>query len=120
MGGKPGLKGVPGGRNELKVRLQVDFDIADSILKVLEGQELGNKGLYRKYRPYKEIINISKSYFGPRSPKKRFFGFFRNFLREKSGIRESRVRRRFWESRVRRRRPAHRTQRQDARIPESE
>ena len=30
-----------------------------------------------------------------------------DFLREKSGIRESRVRRRFWESRVRRRKPGN-------------
>ena len=28
---------------------QVDFDIVDSILRVLAGWELGNKGLYRKF-----------------------------------------------------------------------
>ena len=31
---------------------QVDFDIADSILRVLEGWELGNDGLYWKYWSY--------------------------------------------------------------------
>ena len=51
---------------------QVDFDIVDSILRVLEGKELGNKGLYTKYWSYKKIINISKVYFGPGSPKNRF------------------------------------------------
>ena len=35
--GKRGLKEVPGGRNELYISPQVDFDIPDSILKVLEG-----------------------------------------------------------------------------------
>ena len=48
---------------------QVDFDIADLILRVLEGWELGNRGLYRKYWSYKKIMNISKFYFGPGSPK---------------------------------------------------
>ena len=72
-------------------------------LRVLKGCEIGNKGLYRKYRAYKKIIKISKFYFGPGSPKKRFLRFFQNFLRGKSGIRASRVRRRFRESRVRRR-----------------
>ena len=47
----------------------------------------------------------SKCYFGPGSPKKRFLRFFLIFLQEKSGMRETRVRRRFRESRVRRRRP---------------
>ena len=63
---------------------QVDFDIADSILRVLEGRELGNRGLYTKYRAYKKIIKISRSYFGPGSPKKRFSTIFRDFLRKKS------------------------------------
>ena len=35
----------------------VDFDIADSILRVLEGWELGNKGLYKKYWSYKKSYN---------------------------------------------------------------
>ena len=42
----------------------------------------------------------SKFHIGPGSPKYRFLRFFRNFYEEKSGIRESRVRRRFRESRV--------------------
>ena len=50
---------------------QVDFDIADSILRVLEGWELGNRALYRKYRSYKKIMKISNSFFGPGSPKKK-------------------------------------------------
>ena len=73
---------------------QVDFDIADSILRVLEGWELGNKGLYRKYWSYKKIIKNSKFYFGPGSPKNRFLRFFRIFLR-KNGPE-------IWESRVKR------------------
>ena len=38
----------------------VDSDIADSILRLLEGWELGNKGLYRKYWPYMKILKIQK------------------------------------------------------------
>ena len=48
-------------------------------------------------------MNKSKFYFGPVSPKNRFLRFFQKYLREKPGIQESRVRRRFRESRVRRR-----------------
>ena len=55
---------------------------------------------FLNFGSYKKIMKISKFYFGPGSPKNRFV---RKFLREKSGIRESRVRRRFRESRVRRR-----------------
>ena len=51
---------------------KVDFDIVDSIVRVLEGWELGNDGLYRKYWSYKKIIKKSKFYFGPGSPKNRF------------------------------------------------
>ena len=54
---------------------QVDFDIADSILRVLEGWELGNRGLYTKYRAYKKIIKNSKFYFGPGNQKKYFYDF---------------------------------------------
>ena len=36
----------------------VDFDLAVLILRVLEGWELGNDGLYRKYWPY--IKNLKK------------------------------------------------------------
>ena len=73
----------------------VDFDIVDSTLRVFEGWELRNKGLCRKYWPYKKIINISKFYFGPGSPKTDFYDFSGFFYERKSGIRESRVRRRF-------------------------
>ena len=58
---------------------QVDFDIVSSILRVLEGWELGNEGLYRKYWSYKKIIKNSKFYFGPGNPKTDFpdfSGFF--------------------------------------------
>ena len=64
---------------------QVDFDIVDSILRVLEGWELGNKGLYRKYWPYKKIKKNSKFYFGPRSQKNRFSGFSKIFYEKKPG-----------------------------------
>ena len=64
---------------------QVDFDIVDSILKVLEGWELGNKDLYRKYRSYIKTIKISKSDFGPGSSKKRCLRFFRMFFMKKFG-----------------------------------
>ena len=62
---------------------QVDFDIVDSILRVLEGWELGNEGLYRKYWSYEKIIKISKLDFGPGNPKKAIFTIFPEFLREK-------------------------------------
>ena len=39
---------------------QVDFDSVDSILRVLEGWELGNEGLYTKYQACKKIMKISK------------------------------------------------------------
>ena len=64
---------------------RVDFDIVRSILRVLEGWELGNKGLYRKYQAYKKIIKSSKSYFGPGSPKNRFLQFVFIFLRKRFG-----------------------------------
>ena len=63
---------------------QVDFDIVSSILRVLEGWELGNEGLYTKYWSYKEIINISKIYFGPGSPKNDFYDYSVSFY-EKMG-----------------------------------
>ena len=44
---------------------QVDFDIVSSILRVLEGWELGNKGLYRKYWSYKEIEKNSNFFLVP-------------------------------------------------------
>ena len=89
-----------GGPNELLVGPPVDFDIADSILKVLEAWELGNRGLYRNYWAYKKIMKISKFYFGPGS----LFTIFPDFFYEKwagntgitseTAITESRVRRR--------------------------
>ena len=50
---------VPSGRNELSLIPWVVFDIVEWILRVLEGWELGNKGLYMKYWSYKEIIKNS-------------------------------------------------------------
>ncbi len=81
---------------------QVDFDIVDSILRVLEGWELGNDGLYRKYWSYKKIIKISKFYFGPGNPKKPIFTIFPDFFTKKwagnLGISSETT----WESRVKR------------------
>ena len=80
----------------------VDFDLAVLILRVLEGWELGNGGLYRKYRSYKKIIKFSNFYFGPGNPKNLFLRFFRNLFTKKWDVnlgitsettRESRVRR---------------------------
>ena len=65
---------------------QVDFDIVSSILRVLDGWELGNKGLYRKYWAYKKIIKISKFYFGPGNPKNDFPDFSGNCFYEKIWI----------------------------------
>ena len=55
---------------------QVDFDIASSILKVLEGWEAGNKGLYRKYRAYKKNHEDFKILFWSRESKKPIFTNF--------------------------------------------
>ena len=73
---KNGLKGVPGGRNELRVVPQVDLDIVNSVLKVLEGWELGNSGLHRKYWSYNKSCG---------SPKNRFLRYFWIFPRKNSG-----------------------------------
>ena len=62
---------------------RVDFDIVSSILRVLEGWELGNSGLYKKCWSCKKIIKISKFYFGPGNPTKTIFTIFPEFLREK-------------------------------------
>ena len=62
----------------------VDFDLAVLILRVLEGWELGNSGLYRKYWPYIKKLKIPKKsrfYFGPENPKKRMFTIFPDNLR---------------------------------------
>ena len=81
----------------------VDFDLAVLILRVLEAWELGNRGLYRKYRAYKKSSKFQNSILVPGIQKTDFYDFSGNFYEKKSGIRESRVRRRFRESRVRRR-----------------
>ena len=68
----------------------VDFHIVDSIFRVLEGWELGNSGLYKKYQSYKEIIKISKFSFGPRSPKNRCLRFFQIFYGKAWGFTDKR------------------------------
>ena len=65
---------------------QVDFDIVSSILKVLEGWELGNRGVYSKYWSYKKIMKNSKFHFGPGSPKNRFLQFFRIFYEKTKSV----------------------------------
>ena len=61
----------------------VDFDLAVLILRVLEGWELGNKGLYRKYRAYKKSHENFKILFWSRESEKPIFTIFPEFLREK-------------------------------------
>ena len=58
---------------------QVDVDIVSSILKVLEGWELGNKGFNKKCWPYEKIIKNSKIYCGPGNPQNGFLGYFLMF-----------------------------------------
>ena len=70
LGDRTRLKVASSGPIELYISPPVDFDLADSILRVLEAWELGNKGLYRKYQAYNKIMKISSFYFGPESPKK--------------------------------------------------
>ena len=64
---------------------QVDFDIADSILRVLQGWELGIKGLYTKYWPYKKIIKRFKILFWSRESIKPIFTIFPDFFTRKIG-----------------------------------
>ena len=69
---------------------QVDFDIVDSILRVLEGWELGNDGLYRKYWPYINILKKSKKFkilFWSRESKKPIFRIFPDFFTKNRGNR---------------------------------
>ena len=54
---------------------QVDFDIADSILRVLEGWEAGNKGLYRKYWAYKKSEKFQNFVLVPGVRKTDFYDF---------------------------------------------
>ena len=66
----------------------VDFDLAVLILWVLEGWELGNSGLYGKYRPYIKILKKSKKIkilFWPQESKKTIFTIFPEFVYEKMG-----------------------------------
>ena len=94
LGGKSGLKGVPGGPNELQVGTPGDFDLAVLILRVLEAWELGNRGLYRKYRAYKKSSKFQNFILVPGVRKNDFYDFSGIFLR-KNGPE-------IWESRVRR------------------
>ena len=83
---------------------QVDFDTADSILRVLEGWELGNRGLYRKYRSYNKNHKNIKILFWSRESEKTIFTIFPEMFTRKIGntgissetteTQESRVRRR--------------------------
>ena len=71
----------------------VDFDLAVLILEVLEGWELGNDGLYRKYWPYIKILKKSKNFkilFWSRESKKTIFRIFPDFFYEKIGNIENR------------------------------
>ena len=68
---------------------------------------------YFLYRDASFLAGKKSCFFGSpgcvwllRAARDRFYDKKIDFLRKKSGMRESRVRRRFWESRVRRRRPA--------------
>ena len=64
----------------------VDFDLAVLILRVLEGWELGNDGLYRKYWPYIKFLKKSKKFkilFWSRESEKPIFTIFPEILREK-------------------------------------
>ena len=62
----------------------VDFDLAVLILRVLEGWELGNKGLYRKYWSYKKIIKIQNFILVSGVQKTNFYDF-PDFFTKKSG-----------------------------------
>ena len=53
----------------------VDFDLADSILRVLEAWELGNRGLYRKYWAYKKSEKIRNFSLVPGVRKTNFYDF---------------------------------------------
>ena len=61
---------------------QVDFDIVDSILLVLEGWELGNRGLYRKYRAYKKSSKFQNFILVPGVRKTDFYDFPEIFTRK--------------------------------------
>ena len=66
----------------------VDFDLAVLILRVLEGWELGNDGLYRKYWPYIKFLKKSKKFkilFWSWEFEKTMFMIFPYFFYEKIG-----------------------------------
>ena len=66
-----------------------DFGLADLILRVLEAWELGNTGLYRKYRAYKKSSKFQNFILVLGVRKTDFYDFSGNFYEKKSGIRES-------------------------------
>ena len=70
------------GQNELQVIPQVDFDIVDSILRILEGSELGNEGLYTKYWQLKQNHKKIKILFWSRESNKLIFTIFSGFFRK--------------------------------------
>ena len=57
---------------------QVDFDIADSILRVLKAWELGNDGLYTKYWSYIKKNFKTKKKIDSGNPKIDFRGTLGN------------------------------------------
>ena len=57
----------------------VDFDLAVLILRVLEAWELGNTGLYRKYRAYKKSSKFQDIILVPGIRKTDFYDFSGNF-----------------------------------------
>ena len=66
-----------------------DFDLADSILRVLEAWELGKGGLYRNYRAYKKSSKFQNFILVPGVRKTDFYDFSGKFLRKNGpGIRE--------------------------------
>ena len=72
----------------------VDFDLAVLILRVLEGWELGNRGLYTKYWSCKKTIKFQNFILVSGVQKTDFYEFSVIFLR-KNGPE-------IWESRVKR------------------
>ena len=74
--GKPRLKQVPGGPNDLSISPPGNFDFPDSILKVLEAQELGNNGLSSKYiEQMQNKLKTTKFDFDPGNTQSKFRGF---------------------------------------------
>ena len=61
----------------------VDFDLAVLILRVLEGWELGNRGLYRNYRAYKKSSKLQNFILVPGVRKADFYDFSGIFYEKK-------------------------------------